>query len=404
MTQSPKTLIRALALALALPVMASAQSPFSAVARVDDAIVSAYEVEQRALFLEVIRTPGDLTAKALEALVNERLQVAEARRMGVVATPEDIQAGLAEFAARAELSPEDFVQAIGAEGVAPETFRDFVSNGISWRNVVQTQFGPRAAAAINDADVARALAFGPRLDNAQILLAEIIVPLTAENQEILSSELVRLMEELNFQTDRFSQAARQFSAAATRDEGGLTGWRGLDTIPPQLREDMVLLAVGETYGPVNLGPALAIFQMRGLSDGEFRAPPVASIDYVTLALPAVSTDAGAAAAAALRAEIDVCDDLYATRPGGFERQDQAPGAISGDIAAELARLDAGEISFGLTRNAGAVTLAVMLCERRIALPEDGLDAVRQQLFSERLAGYADALLAQLRANAVITTN
>jgi hypothetical protein len=121
--------------------------------------------------------------------------------------------------------------------------------------------------------------------------------------------------------------------------------------------------------------------MRGLSDGEFRAPPVASIDYVTLALPAVSTDAGAAAAAALRAEIDVCDDLYATRPGGFERQDQAPGAISGDIAAELARLDAGEISFGLTRNGGAVTLAVMLCERRIALPEDGPEGLTETVYA-----------------------
>lgn len=404
MTQSPKTLIRSLAFALALPGLASAQSPFSAVARVDDAIVSAYELEQRALFLEVIRTPGDVTAKALEALVDERLQLAEARRMGVVATPEDIRAGLTEFAARAELTPEEFVQAIGAEGVAPETFRDFVSNGISWRNVVQTRFGPRAAAEVSDADVARALAFGPRLDNAQILLAEIIVPLTEENQEILSSELVRLMGDLNFQTDRFSQAARQFSAAATREEGGLTGWRTLESIPPQLREDMVLLAVGETYGPVNLGPALAIFQMRGLSDGEFRSPPVATIDYVTLALPSVATDAGAAAAAALRAEIDQCDDLYAKRPGGFERQDQPPGAIAGDIAAELARLDAGEMSFALTRNGGTVTLAVMLCARRVAAPEGGLDAVRQQLFTERLAGYADALLAQLRANAVITLN
>ena len=400
MTKSLKTLLRVAVLA-ALPMMADAQSPFSAVARVDDAIVSAYELDQRALFMEVIRTPGDVRAKALEALVNERLQVAEARRMGVVATPADIEAGIVEFSSRAELSPEQFLQAIGDEGVAPETFRDFVANGISWRNVVQTRFAARARAAISDAHVERALAFGPRLESAEILLAEIIVPITPENQDILRDELERLMGDLNFEVDRFSQAARRFSAADTRDQGGLTGWRALNTIPPQLREDMVLLAVGETYGPVNLGPALAIFQMRGLSEQGPVAPAVASVDYVTIALAPVATEAGAAAAAALRAEVDVCDDLYGLRPGGFERHDQPLGAIPTDIALALSGLDAGEMSFAVTRDGGATTLAVMLCARRITEPEGGVEAVRQQLFAESLAGYADALLEELRADAII---
>ena len=39
--------------------------------------------------------------------------------MGVVATPADIEAGIVEFSSRAELSPEQFLQAIGDEGVAP---------------------------------------------------------------------------------------------------------------------------------------------------------------------------------------------------------------------------------------------------------------------------------------------
>ena len=68
----------------------------------------------------------------------------------------------------------------------------------------------------------------------------------------------------------------------------------------------------------------------------------------------------------------------------------------------LATLDAGEISFAVTRNAGATTLAVMLCARNMADPEAGREAVRQQLFSQRLEGFADALLEELRADAVIT--
>lgn len=402
-------LLRAAALALPLalaalmaPLQAGAQQPFSAAVRVNDSIVTWYEVEQRALFLEVLRTPGDLRAEALETLVNERLQVAEARRLGVVATPEEIEDGVAEFAARADLGAEQFIRAIGEEGVAPETFRDFVANGISWRNVVQTRFARIARAEITEAEIDEALAFAPRLDSARILLAEIVVPVTPENEETLRDDLARLAADLNFDTETFSEAARRFSAASTRENDGLTGWRPLNAVPPQLREDMVRLAFGETYGPVPLGPAIAIFQMRGLSEGAFRGPTVTSVDYATIPLPPIATEEGAAAAAQLRADIDVCDDLYGRRPGAFERVEQPLGAIPGDIAMALAALDAGEIGFDVTRNAGAVTLAVMLCARTVEEPEAGREAVQQQLFAQRLEARAEALLEELRADAIIS--
>ena len=410
MIQALKTPIRrfacaalgALALGLAAaPVPpALAQSPFSAAVRINDDIVTWYEIDQRARFLEVLRAPGDLRAEALETLVNERLQVQEAERLGVTATPDEIEAGVAEFAARADLGVEQFLRAIGEEGVAPETFRDFVANGISWRNVVRSRFANRTR--ISDADIDAALQFNPRIDSASILLAEIVIPLTPENQENLRSELARLAGDLNFDTETFSEAARRFSAAQTRENGGVTGWRPLNAVPPQLREDMVLLAYGEVYGPVSLGPAIAIFQMRGLNEGAFRPATVTSVDYATIPLPALSTEEGQAAAAALRAQIDACDDLYGQRPGAFERHDQPVGAIPGDIAMALAALDAGEISFDVTRNAGTTTLAVMLCARNIAEPEAGREAVRQQLFAQRLEQYAEGLLEELRADAIIT--
>jgi peptidyl-prolyl cis-trans isomerase SurA len=394
----------ALAMGLAVAGPAAAQSPFAPVVRINDSVVTAWEVDQRALFLEVVRTPGDLRAEALEQLVNERLQVQEARRLGVEASPEEIEAGVVEFASRADLGAEQFLRAIGEEGVAPETFRDFVANGISWRNVVQTRFSSQARAQVTDAAVEAALAHAPRLDGAQILLAEIVVPLVPENQDTLRQALADAAAELNFDVDAFSQAASQFSAAQTRENGGVTGWRPLNTVPPPLREDLVLLAYGETYGPVPLGPAMAIFQMRGLSEGAYRSPPVVSTDYATIPLPSVATPEGAAAAAQLRADLDVCDDLYGRRPAGsFERFDQPLSAIPGDIAMALAALDPGEISFDVTRNAGATTLAVMLCARTLEEPEAGREAVRQQLFGEALQRYADALLEELRADAIIST-
>lgn len=405
-TCTVRRLLQALALALplglSLAMPTAAQSPFTAVARVNDAIVTQFEIDQRALFLEVIRTPGDLQAIALEALVNERLQMAEARRLDVLASEAEIAEGIAAFAARAELSADEFLDAIGQEGVAPETFRDFIANNISWRNVVQARFSGRARAATSDDAVARALAHDPQLGSGEILLAELIVPVTPENRDTLRDDLARLAADLNFEIDLFTQAARRFSAAPTREDGGLTGWRALDAIPEQLSKELMLLSVGETYGPVVLGPAIAIFQLRGLSQGSYRAPVAASLDYATLTLPAQQTEEGQAAITALRADIDQCNDLYALRPGAFTRQDQPLSAIPTDIAMVLATLDAGEI--GLTLGEAGTTTAVILCARSITPPEGEIEAVRQRLFAVQLEAEATALLEELRADAIITYN
>ena len=402
---APLRLGRAFGMALGLAVLAAApalaQNPFSAAAWVNGDIVTHYEIEQRARFLDVVRTPGDLEAAALEALVNERLQGQEAERLGLSATPEEIENGVEEFAARADLGVEQFLRQVGQDGVAPETVRDFVSAGISWRKVVQTRFGPSAR---QDADeIARetALLYATSLDDAEILLAEIVVPLTPENEGSLREDIGRLADDLNGRTDDFSEAARRFSVVPTRENGGLTGWRPFSAIPPALREYFLTLSPGQTSEPISLGPAWAIYQMRGVRERGFRPPRVLSVDYATIPVAGGLTPEGLAAAAELRAEVDVCDDLYATRPGGFDRAEAALGAIPDDIAMALSPLDPGEMAVEVTRQSGAVLLVVMMCDREVAEPEGGMDAIQQQLFTAGLESYADTLLAELHADAII---
>jgi hypothetical protein len=146
-----------LGLAVALPAApAHAQSPFTVAARVNNEIVTNYEIQQRRLFLSLLNAPGEVLAAVPETLVNERLQNQAAERLGVAAGPDAIEAGLAEFAGRANMGPEQFINAIGQAGVAPETLRDFIRAGVNWRNAIRARFGPSAA--VSDADIDRAMA------------------------------------------------------------------------------------------------------------------------------------------------------------------------------------------------------------------------------------------------------
>jgi parvulin-like peptidyl-prolyl isomerase len=134
---------------------ALAQNPFAVVVRVNDDAVTAYEIQQRRLFLTLLNAPAEVVGAVRDTLVNERLQVQAARRFGVPASAEAIEQGVAEFAARANMGPEQFVAALGQAGVAPETLRDFIAAGVNWRNVVRARFAQ--AAQVSDADIDRAL-------------------------------------------------------------------------------------------------------------------------------------------------------------------------------------------------------------------------------------------------------
>ena len=172
-----RPILAALALTLcplALPAPAQ-DSPFTAAITVNNKAVTHYEIDQRALFLEVLRTPGDLRERAIEALVDDRLRLDAAERFGIEVSDEELAAGLAEFAARAQLDTDTFVAAIGQDGVAPETFREFVRTGIAWRKLVQRRFGPRIT--MTDAETDRALTLAQGGSGASVLLSEILLPL-----------------------------------------------------------------------------------------------------------------------------------------------------------------------------------------------------------------------------------
>lgn len=402
---SPIARLRSLPLAavmllLALPAApALAQTPFSAAARVNDDVVTYYEVSQRRALLEILNAPADVRDQALETLIDERLQQQAAVRMGLAATPEQIESGVSDFAGRVQLSAEQLINNISAEGIAPETFRDFITAGVSWRNVVRARFGPQAS--LTRDEVERALAAGNTTAGMRMLLAELVMPANEQNAALLTQELARLSDQVDGSFDAFSDAARRFSAAPTASAGGLTGWRPVSEIPAPLVALLSSMSPGQVTDPIPLGNAIALFQFRGLEEIVLGAPDVSAIDYLTVAIPGGRSPAGLAEAARLRAAADSCDDMYGVLPGGFERNTVPVRDIPQDVAGALAQLDDNEMSTAVTRADGQVLLLTMLCERELSVADDARQRVEAQLFQQRLDGYAQSFLSELRAEAII---
>ena len=122
---------------------ALAQSPFSAVRKVGDRVITEYDVSQRIAFLELLNASAtDIRAEAISRLTAEAVQRNHARRMGVRVTPDELVEGMAEFAGRADLETEAFIAELADGGVDRESFEAFVEVGLLWRKIVGPELGP----------------------------------------------------------------------------------------------------------------------------------------------------------------------------------------------------------------------------------------------------------------------
>ncbi len=392
-------------LGLSAPATAAAQGLFAPVVTIDGAPVTAYELDQRMRMLQVFRSAGDLRAEATTALIDERLQVREARRLNLTATPAEIEEGETEFAARADLDRDAFLQALAAGGVEPETFRDFVTAGLLWRKVVSERFAGRVG--VSEREIDAVLADDGRRPGLRILLSEIILPADTAERAARSRALAGELAQITGQS-AFEAAAREYSAAPSRERGGRIDWMPLDNLPPALRALVRPLAPGRVAGPIQVPNALVLFQLRGIEEVADLGPDTRTLDYAAFYIPGGRSAAALAEAARIDAVTDTCDDLYGLARGlpanRLQRDRLPPSEVPADVAMELAKLDPGEASTALTRAGGQTLVYLMLCDRIPAEPEGGVpsrDRIRDRLVNRRAAAYADNYLSELRANATI---
>ncbi|MBM2577487.1 peptidylprolyl isomerase [Jannaschia sp. Os4] len=380
---------------------AAAQNLFAPAATVDGTTITDWQVNQRARFFGLINAPGADYEGARDRLIEETIQVEAARRSGIVVTAEALDEAMVEFAGRADLAPDEFIQILEARGIAGETFRDFVRNQLYWRDLIRQRFGPQARP--TEAEVDRAVASaGAGGAGARALLSEIALPLTPDNAEAQRRLAERLADTLRGEA-AFSAAARRFSAAPTAGRGGRLDWVPLANLPPEAATRILTLEPGQVAGPIDFGSFLALFLVRQVDEGGAPADAL-SVDYAIWPLAGGRTAEGLAAAAALRARVDTCDDLYgvarrAGRPDALIREVATVDSLPGDLRTELAKLDDDEVSTLIAAN-GTLSF-VMLCGRVAEVPEGARDQIGGQLVSQRLTTYAQGFLEELRSDAVV---
>lgn len=242
----------ALVLGLLSAVPGGAQTPFRAVATVNESLITAYDVDQRARIIAALggsQTDSEaLGNAALDQLIDDRLKMQAAKRAGLEPTPEIITAGVSEVAGQLGTQPEVFVERLRSAGVSDGAIEDLVAGQMLWRELVRARFRGRIELGEAEIDAEIALAGGSAADSFRI--QEIGLPARdggrteAETRELAE----RLYRELSAGGD-FAAAVAQYSRAPSAQRGGEVGWVPAADMPPAIRSQVAQAAEGDVLPP-----------------------------------------------------------------------------------------------------------------------------------------------------------
>ncbi len=389
------TVLACLAIALLAGPM-NAQSRFSPIIEVGDDVITRYQLDQRARFLALLRAPGDPRELARDQLINEAIQMSAAEAIDINIGSDNIQAGMTEFAARANLTADQFVTALAQNGVDEETFRDFVAAGLAWREYSRSQFADDARD-IPRVQVERTLARTGTEGGLRVLVSEILLPATSPETTRISRERAAQFSQITSESE-FATAARQFSVSASKARGGELSWVSVDTLPPEVQGTIAALSPGQASRPIELGNAIGVFFLRDAERATQGTPDDLSVDYALF-----FTGGTSAEATRVSNELDTCDDLYGVAKGLPEerliREQVQTQNLPSDVRQAIQSMDINETAT-LMRDSGAAVL--MLCGRTAALESEvDFDLVSNRLLNSRLTAIATDELANLRANTYV---
>ena len=125
---------------------------------VNDSPISDYDIDQRERFLAITtqqQPSPQLKKEATKMLIDELLQMQEAKRLSVTVNEEDVRRILADMAQKNNLDVDGLTTALSRTGVSIKTLKDRIRAQIAWQEAVRRKF--RRDVQIGDADVTAAL-------------------------------------------------------------------------------------------------------------------------------------------------------------------------------------------------------------------------------------------------------
>ena len=371
-----------------------AKDIFAPAIQVNEMVITQYEIDQRSLFFELLKFPGNHKKEAEKSLIDDRLKLKAAEKFNIEANPTALSFEMELFAKRANLTVEQFAKRLKKSGVDRVTWENYMLIPILWFETVNRKFASEMSSSKLIDDTANQ---STARSEIQVLLTEIIIPVQLGFEEEANQRIASLRKIKSLES--FSEAASTYSVAPTRDVGGKIKWQNMSSLPAVVRPLISGLSIGEVSEPLPISGGLAIFQLRDLRESNKKSKS-SFVDYIEFKFkknPKINK--------LIMSNVVMCNDLYSflknTQESELNRKNKKENSLSKELRNTLSELDQNE--FVLKDQDDITSKLLMVCGRNETenLSKTDMNEISRSLANKRLLSLANSYLENLRQDARI---
>lgn len=248
-------IVAVLVIALTTSTMAHAAQGLIA-AIVNDQIITVNDLENRVKLysFSADTQPSEeqlriLRHQVLNRLIDEALQTAEAKKLGIVINDGIVQKQFEKVAASNQLSVEEMKAKLKNGGVNINSLYDQIRAESAWGQLVQRKLRPKIS--ISDTDIDIQLKTKHDSKETQYLVAEIFLNAHKGNykNKAVFNKALNIVEEIK-KGAPFSAIAKQFSEAPGAATGGNLGWVKEGQVSAEISDTLAKMSKGQISAPI----------------------------------------------------------------------------------------------------------------------------------------------------------
>jgi peptidyl-prolyl cis-trans isomerase SurA len=397
----------------------SGQAPEMRIAAVvNDEVISVFDVVSRMRLVMISSNIADtpetrqkIGPQVLKSLIDEKLELQEAKRQNITATDSEINTALQQIEQQNNMKAGQLNEFMKARGIDRGALVDQLTAGIVWAKLVRRLAGQTTE--ISDEEVDEALKrVKEHASEPQSRVAEIFLAIDNPAQEDDAKKLAERLTLQMKQGARFSAVARQFSQSPTAAVGGDVGWVRPDQLLPELGKAVSQMRPGELSPPIRTSGGyylVLVVDRRTGSTGSGGQSAVFDIVQVVFPVPPQAGEAARRAAiseaASIRGAAKDCPSLLKI---GKEKAPQLSSEgklrladISPQMRELVTKLSIGQASEPIVQKNGVGVIMVCAKSTEGGVPALTREEVAESLLRQRLDTVTRRYLRDLRRNAYV---
>ncbi|MBP2303005.1 peptidylprolyl isomerase [Azospirillum picis] len=217
-----------------------------------------------------------LAPQVLRLLMDERLQMQEAKRLGITVSQAEVDEAIKRIAEQNRMNRQQLDEMLKRQDVPISTLKDQIRSLLAWQKVMQRRVRQEVVVGEDEVDAALER-LKANIGKPEYLVAEIFLAVDSPDQDDeVRRNADRLVEEVR-RGGNFAGLARQFSQSAGAAAGGDLGWVRSGELSTEVDRALSDLRVGQISAPVRTATGYHILLVRGQrpfgsSGGEMAMP------------------------------------------------------------------------------------------------------------------------------------